>query len=349
MNPETRNLESWGWNDYFAGQFEPLGRQGYLPGRITLEFNQFFRVQTEQGELLSEVAGRLKHEARSRAELPAVGDWVAIRPAQHGDQAVIHAIVPRRGKFTRKVKGTKTDEQVIAANVDTVFLMTSLNQDFNLRRLERYLSIAWESGARPVILLTKSDLCTDLPERLREIAELAPDVPCHAICAIRNEGMEALNPSLSSGQTVALIGSSGVGKSTLLNRLLGREQQKVKEIREFDDRGSHTTRHRELIRLPNGALILDTPGMREVQLWEVDEGVEATFEDIEELAGQCRFGDCRHQSEPACAVREAVKTGQLSSARLENYRKLQEELRHLEKRRTELKRKETQRMQKGKK
>ena len=349
MNPETRNLESWGWNDYFAGQFEPLGRQGYLPGRITLEFNQFFRVQTEQGELLSEVAGRLKHEARSRAELPAVGDWVAIRPAQHGDKAVIHAVVPRRGKFTRKVKGTKTDEQVIAANVDTVFLMTSLNQDFNLRRLERYLAIAWESGARPVILLTKSDLCADLPERLREIAELAPDVPCHAICAIRNEGMEALNPYLASGQTVALIGSSGVGKSTLLNRLLGREQQKVKEIREFDDRGSHTTRHRELIRLPNGALILDTPGMREVQLWEVDEGVEATFEDIEELAGQCRFGDCRHQSEPACAVREAVKTGQLSSARLENYRKLQEELRHLEKRRTELKRKETQRMQKGKK
>lgn len=306
-----------------------------MPGRVVLEFNQFFRLQTPVGEMLGEVAGRLKHEAASRAELPAVGDWVVIRLLKNEERATIIAVLPRRSRFTRKVKGTKTDEQVIAANVDTVFLVTSLNQDFNPRRIERYLTIASESGARPVILLTKADLCPETADRLAAIRAIAPDLAVHAISALHNrtECLATITPYLVSGQTVALIGSSGVGKSTLLNQLLGENRQMVNQVRQGDDRGLHTTRHRELIRLPNDCLIIDTPGMREIQLWEIDEGVETTFDDIETLARSCRFSDCRHLQEPGCAVRAAIEKGELDAPRLDNYRKLRTELRHLAERR----------------
>jgi len=287
---------------------------------------------TEAGELLAETTGKLRYEAQSRADLPAVGDWVALKKRADQEYARIHAVLPRFSKFTRKTAGTKTEEQVVGANIDTVLLVTALNQDFNPRRIERYLTVAWNSGAHPVVVLSKADLCEDVASKVAAIEAISNGAPVHAISAKRGPGVEVLQTYCQPGQTVAVLGTSGVGKSTLINRLLGFDRQKVKEVRETDERGQHTTRHRELILLPTGGLVLDTPGMRELQLWETDEGVEQVFSDIEEIAAHCRFSNCQHTTEPGCAIRAALADGTLAASRFENYLKLQQELAHLARR-----------------
>lgn len=329
MNFHARHLAALGWSEFFEDSFRPYAMSGYGAARVALEYKHLYGVYTEWGELLAETTGKLRHEATSREALPAVGDWVVIRPRRGGGRATIHAVLPRRSKFTRKVAGLRTEEQIVGTNIDTVFLVTSLNQDFSLRRIERYLIVAWDSGANPVIVLSKSDLCDEVENRLAEIQKVAKGVPVHAVSVVNEEGLDELTEYIGVGQTVALLGSSGVGKSTLINRLAGRDLQRVQEVREHDDRGRHTTTHRELIHLPQGGLVLDTPGMRELQLWDGEGGLRLAFNDIEALARDCYFSDCRHQDEPGCAIREALKKGGIDAARYQSYEKLQKELNYL--------------------
>jgi len=333
-------LRELGFVGPVAESFAPFAAQGLVPGRVVVGHARLLRVRTEEGETLAAVAGSLRHQARGPEDRPAVGDWVALRPREGGHRAVVQAVLPRRTAFVRRAAGERTVAQVLAANVDTVFLMTGLDGDFSLRRVERALVLAWESGAEPVVLLNKADVCDDVPGRRAAVEAVAPGVPVHVIAAKPGEGLDSLAPWLVPGRTVALLGSSGVGKSTLVNRLLGREKQKTREVLEAGQRGRHTTTHRELILLPGGALLLDTPGLRELQLWSDGAGFQAAFEDVHGLSSACRFTDCRHETEPGCAVRAAVGEGRLEPTRLESFRKLQAELRALEVREDPLKRRE---------
>ena len=327
------DLTTLGWCEFFESNFRPYAASGYTCGRVALEHKNFFRVYTEHGEVLAQISGKLRHEAINRNDLPAVGDWVVISSAPEGGRVVIHAVLPRRTSFARKIAGARTEEQIVGANIDTVFLLTSLNHDFNVRRIERYLIIAWESGANPIIVLSKSDLCDLVADAVAEVQGVARGVPIHAISVVTCRGLQDLAQYFKRGQTVALLGSSGVGKSTLINHLAGVDHLKVQTVREHDDRGKHTTTHRELVLLPSGGLVLDTPGMRELQLWDGDASVQLVFDDIETLASQCLFSDCRHQDEPQCAVREGLIEGMIDSDRYESYEKLQKELKYQARRR----------------
>ena len=325
------DLTALGWDDALAEEFEPHRRAGLIPGRVSIQHRGAYDVLTAEGELRCDVAGRLYDEAASPADLPAVGDWVAVAARPEEAAGTVQAVLARRTKFSRKTAWQASEEQVLAANVDVALIVTSLNEDMNLRRLERYLTLAWESGATPVLVLTKADLADDVPAVVAEVESVACGAAVHAISSVTGEGLDELRAHLRPGVTAALLGSSGVGKSTLVNTLVGEELLETREIRE-DGKGRHTTTRRELIQLPGGALVIDTPGMREVQLWIADDGLEEAFSDVTELFEHCRFSDCAHESEPGCAVKEAIANGTLAPERWESYLKLQRELAHLDRR-----------------
>jgi ribosome biogenesis GTPase len=328
------NLNDLGWNSFFEKQFENLKDHNLIPARVAQEQKNIYLVLAEPGELSAEVSGRFIHTARSKGGFPAVGDWVAVLPRPEGDKVVIHHLLPRKTCFSRKAvlsggmpdTGGKTQKQVLAANVDVAFLVSGLDGELNLRRIERYLTVAWDSGASPVVVLNKSDVCTQVEEHIKEVESIAFGVPILTISATQNLGLNAFSLHLGSGKTAVFLGSSGVGKSSIINSLLGSELLDVAPVRDYDKKGRHTTTCRELIFLPSGGMVIDTPGMRELGIWSDQDGISRTFDDIEELASECRFRDCKHQGEPGCAVQQAIVDGDLDAKRLKSYLKLKKEL-----------------------
>ena len=317
-------LEDIGWDAFFAEAFEPYAADNLIPARVSARHHGPCELFTERGPMGGLPAGKLSDD-----ELPAVGDWVAVRPVDGERKAVIEAVLPRRTSFSRKEAFQRTVEQVVAANVDTVFIVTAFGFDLNPRRLERYLISAWDSGATPVIVVNKSDVAADPEAELVEVEPVAMGVPLHPVSAVTGDGLDALDPYLEQGRTIALLGSSGVGKSTLVNRFAGREVLATADT-SAGGRGRHTTSHRELVPLPSGAILLDTPGMRELQIWAGEDVLDTTFSEISELAAECKFSDCAHEGEPGCAIRAALSDGKLSQERWDSFRKLQREVRALE-------------------
>ena len=328
-------LERLGWGSFFADAFDALGEPDLVPARVSVEHNHLYRVLTDSGELLASAAGSMKHAALSQSALPGVGDWVALKVNSEGP-ATIQVVLPRRTCFSRRAAGQATAEQVVASNIDTVLLVTGLDGDFNAKRLERYLVATADSGAEPVVVLNKADLCGHVDAALAAIHEIAADATVHITSCQTNSGLDDLTVYLRPGRTIAFLGSSGVGKSTLINRLLGQERQPTRAVRKRDSRGRHTTVHRELLLHPDGGVIIDTPGMRELGLWDTSGGLETAFDEIERLVHGCRFRDCQHRTEPGCAVRQAVTDGDLPVERLKHYHQLQDERARLAVRRDEL-------------
>ena len=337
IESEAATLSALGWDSTFAADFAQLAADGLAPARVVAEHrDRYILAGAHDADISAVLAGRLRHEAQSRAELPAVGDWVVVSRASSADDVTsIHAILPRRTAFARKIAGDETVAQVVAANVDVAVVVTALPNDVNPRRLERYLAMAWESGAMPIVVLTKADLAEDLGACIAAAQAVAPGVDVIALSSVTGDGVDTLERLLQPGRTAVLLGPSGAGKSTLVNRLLGTERLRTASVRE-DGKGRHTTTHRELVRLRGGGLLIDTPGMRELQLWDADAGLGAAFADIYALAAQCRFRDCQHETEPGCAVLEAVDAGHLAADRLESWRQLQRELAYLARRQDKL-------------
>ena len=347
------SLQELGWCDFFAQQL--TGEQDLVPARIAEENRELYRIFNPEGAYLAELSGKLRHATQLRAELPAVGDWVLAQLRRGENRATVHQVLRRKGKFSRKIAGRKTEEQIVAANIDVLFLVSSLNREFNPRRIERYLTLAWDSGARPVIVLNKADVCEKADAFRTETEAAAMGARVVLTSATRGDGLEELRAILRGGDedvesdlapeseqscvTAALLGSSGVGKSSLVNSLIGAltsdalhqgGQLTTQAVRPGDDRGRHTTTSRQLLLVPGGGVVIDTPGMRELQLWDAANSIGRTFGDIQELAAGCKFRDCRHQSEPGCAVRAAVEAEALDAERVESFHKLEKEGQFLE-------------------
>jgi ribosome biogenesis GTPase / thiamine phosphate phosphatase len=342
------DLATLGWDDAWSTAFEEHRAAGLVPGRVAVQHRGAYDVLTDEGETRARLPGRARRDAESLAELPVVGDWVALESAAAASDApTIRAVLPRRTKFSRLAAhdpgSDATREQVVAANVDVAFIVASLVDDLSPRRFERYLTLAWESGARPVILLTKADLAPDPGPATAAVVEIAGDVPVHAVSVRSGLGLDAVRSYLAPGLTTVLLGPSGVGKSRLVNTLAGEEVMTTGAVRQ-DGSGRHTTTHRQLVILPGGGIVVDNPGMRELHLWLAADGLAEAFEDIVELEAQCKFADCRHEGEPGCAIQEALADGRLDPARWRSYRDLQQELAGLEER---LARRERSRARRG--
>lgn len=334
MNNTLKTIKNYGWNESLETKWQDQSSneklQACVIGRVLLEHKHMYRVVTDEGEWLASLSGSFQHQAHERRDYPAVGDWVAVEKMPGEEKGIIRNILPRTSIFSRKVAGGTTVEQIVAVNVDIVFLVMSLNMDFNLRRLERYLVAAWDSGANPVIVLTKKDVCDDPHSYVDQAESVAFGVPIHVVSSVTGEGIDELQDLLKDGKTAALLGSSGVGKSSLTNALCGENVMAVQDIREDDDKGRHTTTHRELFRMPGGGLLIDTPGMREFQMWDNSESLDTGFKDVEQFARTCRFTDCQHNGQPGCGVQEALNNGSLTQERYASYEKLKRELAYME-------------------
>ena len=325
-----KSLNQLGWNNFFEEQFIQFKTSGFDTGRIIIEQKERYVVSTEFGDFQGEISGKLMYSTEKNSEFPKVGDWVIVSIFKEESKVIIHEVLKRINKFSRQSPGQKIEEQVLAANIDAVFIVQSLDCNFNIRRMERYVSMIYEMKAEPIIVLNKSDLLDNPQEKLNEARRIFPDIFSFCISSIYSKGIEQLKQVIQPCKTYMLIGSSGVGKSTIINCLAGKDILKTNEIRERDSKGRHTTTCRQMIILENSGILIDTPGMRGFKLWNVDSGLEETFNEIENFARDCHFSDCTHTSEIKCAVIDALKKGLISEDRYKNYLKLQKELRYLE-------------------
>ena len=322
------DLSDFGWDESLENSFKELREKELLPARVIESNRLTYKLVSEKGEITGKLSGRFRYDCHSKCDIPTVGDWVAFKPSQVNGFALIQMVLGRKNKFSRKVAGKVSDEQVIAANIDTIFIVSGLDRDFNIRRLERYVTLASECNAEFVFILNKSDLCKDAGRVVSKIHSLFEGTPVYALSALNNQGLEQIAPYLKSGKTIIFLGSSGAGKSTIINRLLGEDKQKTGSVRTHDGRGRHITMSKTLILLPSGAIVIDTPGLRELQLLGSGEGLKNAFSDIELLAGQCKYRSCTHSNEPGCAVLTAVNDGLILEERLKNYHKLKREIVH---------------------
>jgi len=320
-------LHKLGFTNSINVDFQQYRADNCFPARVTREDKELYHLISEYGECKARISGKFRFNSSGFGDFPVVGDWVVVKKHKRDEFGQINAVLPRKSSFSRKavLRPGKTDRQVLAANIDFIFIVTSLDTDFNPRRIERYISISWDSGASPIIILNKSDLCDDIEEKEKIVGEIAFGVPCHSISAKDNLGLDCFAEYLQTGKTGVLLGSSGVGKSSIINALLNTDELKTGNVRSFDNKGRHTTTWREMIVLPQNGILIDTPGMREIQAWDDDQGIGRTFDDIDQLATQCKFNDCNHSSEPGCAILASIENGELDEKRFKSYLKLQRE------------------------